>query len=227
MKCAPCQGTGIHPGYASKICEVCNGMGEVSDERINNAECRPCKGTGIHPGYVSKICDVCRGWGRISKNIKQSNTPSNGLSVFFIESGKPRTAHLDIGELLRSLNGIVRICDPYYGTASLYRLDLMKHCEKILFLTSNPERNEKEFISKAIYEFKKENNNFLFKTTNSKTLHDRYILSEAEIILLGHGLKDIGNKESFVVKLPKSLANDIMDQVKSSFDEKWKDAKEI
>jgi len=227
MKCAACKGRGIHPGYSSKICEVCKGIGELSDERINNSECRPCKGTGIHPGYSTKICEVCGGWGLTKNNQNESYLQSNGLSVFFVESGKPRTAHLDIRELLKNLNGTVRICDPYYGTASLYRLDLLKQCKEILFLTSKPDSKEKEFISKAISEFKKEHGSFLFKKTNSKTLHDRFILSDSEIILLGHGLKDIGNKESFVVRLPKSLAGDIIDQVKISFDEKWKVANEL
>jgi hypothetical protein len=46
-------------------------------------------------------------------------------------------------------------------------------------------------------------------------------LSGDEMIFLGHGLKDIGNKESFSVRLPRKVAGDAMDRARESFDAKW------
>jgi hypothetical protein len=38
---------------------------------------------------------------------------------------------------------------------------------------------------------------------------------------VGHGLKDIGGKESFVVRLDRGLVPDLLDTLLSSFDAKW------
>ncbi len=46
-------------------------------------------------------------------------------------------------------------------------------------------------------------------------------LSSEELILLGHGLKDIGNKDSFVVRLNRDMAANMIDEVIQSFDRKW------
>ena len=46
-------------------------------------------------------------------------------------------------------------------------------------------------------------------------LHDRFVLSEAKILLVGHGLKDIGAKESFVIVLPRTFAPDLLDNVRT------------
>ena len=58
-------------------------------------------------------------------------------------------------------------------------------------------------------------------------LHDRYVLSDEQMILLGQGLKDTGTRESFVVKLDKQTSADVMKDVRSAFDEKWKAADPI
>jgi len=42
------------------------------------------------------------------------------------------------------------------------------------------------------------------------------------MFLLGHGLKDIGGKESFVIRLNKELAPNLIKDVRSKFDERWK-----
>jgi hypothetical protein len=62
---------------------------------------------------------------------------------------------------------------------------------------------------------------------SSGTLHDRYILSDDQLILLGHGLKDIGNKDSFAIRIPKTMAEDLLKTVRDNFDAKWSHSLEI
>lgn len=59
---------------------------------------------------------------------------------------------------------------------------------------------------------------------NAGDLHDRYVLSDAKILIVGHGLKDIGGKESFIIMLPRALAADLLGDVERSFDAKWSKA---
>lgn len=58
-------------------------------------------------------------------------------------------------------------------------------------------------------------------TAQPQHLHDRYVLSDEKILIVGHGLKDIGNKESFVIVLPRKFATDLLADVQRSFDQKW------
>lgn len=41
------------------------------------------------------------------------------------------------------------------------------------------------------------------------------------ILILGHGLKDIGGKESFIIRLDKSLVPDLIKSTKKVFDTNW------
>jgi hypothetical protein len=147
-----------------------------------------------------------------------------GPLVAFIEAGKPRTAHLELAKLFTSLAGDLRICDPYYGSGSLLRLDLLKHCNSIKFLTRNPDSAERTTLPRALVEFVKEHLHVEFRQHKAKDLHDRFILSDSELILLGHGLKDVGNKDSFVVRIDRHLASDMLDALQVSFDTKWQAA---
>ena len=147
---------------------------------------------------------------------------ASGPLVFFVESGKPRTAHMQLSALFGSLEGALRVCDPYYGTGSLSRLDLLTHCSTVLFLTSTPDKKERDFLPHLLKEFRQQHNNFEFRSYGQKGLHDRYLLTDDQIILLGHGLKDIGGADSFVIKLDGDVAQDLIQQVRDSFDAKWK-----
>jgi hypothetical protein len=42
--------------------------------------------------------------------------------------------------------------------------------------------------------------------------------------LLGHGLKDIGGKESFLIKLDNSFIPDLVKEIIESFDKRWTSA---
>jgi len=220
MDCSFCMGTGRHPGSISRKCAVCGGKGFLPNDRVKNPECRLCMGTGRRLGSSDQVCDVCQGWGRLPSE-------KAGHYVVFVEAGKPRTVHLQLEEILKKLSGQIRICDPYYGTGSLHRLDLLTNCEAILFLTQHPDTKEKAFLDKALAEFVQEHPAVEFRLHSGKELHDRFILTGDELILLGHGLKDIGKKESFVIRLNRDLVGSIIDDVRESFDKKWQSAEKL
>lgn len=151
----------------------------------------------------------------------------DGPSVVYIEAGKPRTAHIELEKLLEKLTGEVRICDPYYGSGKLLRLDAMAHCHAIKLLTQKPDSGEKATLARAILEYTKEHSQVQFRQHTVNDLHDRFILSDDELVILGQGLKDVGNKESFIIRLTRALAGDLVDSLRTSFDTKWDAAKPI
>lgn len=84
-----------------------------------------------------------------------------------------------------------------------------------------PDSKEKTFIGKSLHDFISEYPHVEVLKAQGAALHDRFILSKDELILLGHGLKDVGGKDSFIVRLERRLAGDIITNVSQDFDRKW------
>lgn len=219
MLCATCLGTGRSRFRISDLCPVCRGRGTLPDDPSLTEKCRPCLGTGLSIDGQT-VCSLCGGVGLIAPAVPNGGS-GEGPLVFFIEAGKPRTAHLTLVEVFSGLSGPLAICDPYYGLGSLVRLDALKHCTPIRFLTKNADRTDISTFPRAVSEWKREHGDLEARLSSSKDLHDRFIHSPSELVILGHGLKDIGNKESFVIRIPRTIAPDMMDEVLKSFDCKW------
>jgi hypothetical protein len=143
------------------------------------------------------------------------------ISLSYIHEGKPRTARKILSQLLDNLKGDIRICDPYYGLRSLDALEMISNTCKVRFISAQSSENPIKF-SNAINDFRKEHPNVELRIyPSSKSIHDRYILSEDGLLILGHGIKDIGNKESFIINIQKEHAGDLIIDLAQSFDEKW------
>jgi hypothetical protein len=116
------------------------------------------------------------------------------------------------------LKGDVLICDPYFNKDTLEALEQIKNA-KVRFLTINKPSNMK--VSKQdIQDFKIENPHVAIRGFGFDHLHDRYILCEDKLFLLGHGFS-IRNKESFIIELPKKFAEDLMQSLNSTFNQRW------
>src|SRR5438132_178444 len=115
-----------------------------------------------------------------------------GLVVVRIDEDKPRTARLRLGDLLSALRGTVRICDPYYGVRTLDSLDLISSSCSVRFLTGQT-NEEGRRLRGALQDFKRERRTVeLRRAARPTELHDRYVLTSEGLLLVGHGLKDIG-----------------------------------
>ncbi len=145
-----------------------------------------------------------------------------GLTVLRVDGQTPRTARSRIGELLGELKGLVRICDPYYGLRTLDCLDHIPKTCSVRFLTGRTNESGHK-LKGGLKDFKKERPNIEFRLAKAPSeLHDRYVLTSAQLLLVGHGLKDIGGKESFVIRIDHRLATGLINQTRVAFDERWK-----
>ena len=219
MDCPLCRGTGISVLALNANCELCGGRGEIVDDPTRTQICRQCSGSGISQLKLNAICNQCDGYGRVAP--LDGCDKAHGPSVVCIEAGTPRTAHLAIADIFSELTGELCICDPYYGSGSLLRLDLLKHCRPIRFLTRNPEQSEAQTLSRALQEWKQQHGDIEWRRHTGTELHDRFVLASDELVLMGHGLKDVGNKDSFIVRLSRDVADDTIAAVRTSFDVKW------
>ncbi len=184
--------------------------------------------TSLDANWQSRL-KVVRTWGtRLLKYFDRlQESMVEGPVIAFVEAGKPRTAHLKLASFFQKLTGDLRICDPYYGSGSLLRLDELVQCSSVRFLTHAGDASEKSTLPRALTEYTKEHKNIEFRRYNGSDLHDRYVLTDEELMLLGHGLKDIGNKDSFIVRINRELASDLLDDLRDSFDAKWKNAQPL
>jgi len=146
---------------------------------------------------------------------------AGSLDLVYIEGGKPRTARKELKDLLVTLSGIVKVCDPYYGLRSLEALELFPVTCRVRFLTAQTNESVRR-LTGPIRDFKQEHPNTELRVyPNSNELHDRYVLSRDRMLIVGHGLKDIGGRESFVISIGRSLGRDLLNQVSRQFDTRW------
>jgi hypothetical protein len=126
-----------------------------------------------------------------------------------------------VREAIKKACGEVRILDKYFGMESLDFLQGFQRNRRIRFLTSHPPKNLGH-LQREVARFKKEFPNSEFKAYPSpQELHDRYVLFDDEIWFVGHGIKNLGEKESFVVILGDHFGKDIRSVLTASFDKRW------
>lgn len=151
------------------------------------------------------------------------------IKILSIEAKKPHTARKKIEEILSSIDCAdkVKICDPYLGVTTLDNLRHIPTKCRVEFLTENIQRMNPP-ITTILQNFCKEHKNIEFKMITRKgILHDRYILTSNNLLLIGHGLKDIGNKESFIVEISTSFARDVIEEKNKQFTQYWNSARKI
>lgn len=126
-----------------------------------------------------------------------------------------------VKEAIKKAFGEVRILDKYFGMESLDFLQGFQKNRRIRFLTSHPTKNLGH-LQREVARFKKEFPNSEFKAFPSpQELHDRYVLFDDETWFVGHGIKNLGEKESFVVILGDNFGKDIRSVLTASFDNRW------
>ncbi len=213
------------------------GVDRLSAEHI--VACLEASGVAVRKTSVSRA--LARAGGRVSttkdensetlyrlmtKGKKEIENLLGGelMSVVRIEGGQPRTARRRLGDMLAELKGTVRVCDPYYGIRTLDSLDHVPKGCAVRFLTSKTSEPAQK-IQGAIRDFVKERPSAEFRiAANPSDLHDRYVLTADSLLILGHGLKDIGGKESFMIRLERSLAPDLLHELAQTFDARWQSA---
>lgn len=173
----------------------------------------------------SALLNTCKFLRKDKKKwIQKYNAIKKEESLSYITGKTPWTDRNErFIKFIRSLEGEIFILDPYYGLDTLHLLSKFPKTTKINFLTSQLGRDEnEEIIKKEISRFKREFKNVSIRIYQKfYELHDRYILSENVLTIIGHGLKDIGNKECFLISIPKQEVTEIYGSLKKNFKERW------
>lgn len=150
---------------------------------------------------------------------------NNGLQLFYFEPNKKFTSQRILSnKILDNLKGELNIVDPYCGSGALDVLHGKNRTIRFLTNLDNLGQNDKDRMVREIKKFKAENVHVEFRDYPAKDIHDRYIISDDALVLLGHGMGDLGGKESFAIVLNKAVNENIFEAMDEAFNRRWKQA---
>ncbi len=145
------------------------------------------------------------------------------VNVFYFEPDTNYTAKkLLNNQVFSSLTGSLKFVDPYCSEKTLDILENLKerHTMVLTRLENLRERDKNKFV-RSVADFKTENPNVEFRDYPNTDIHDRYIISEDKVILIGHSIKDLGSKESFAVVLGREYYREIYEALNNNFTIRW------
>ncbi len=226
VSCKPCNGSGTNWGFGADYCPLCKGQGLVPNEPLRTIVCAPCKGTGRKMATLAPLCEICGGYGSIEPPGAKPAEETAGTTVWLVRGGQPHSDRKLLASVLEDLRGDVCACDPYFSADVVDALLALKDCDRVRCLTKRLKQVDEEAAKRSIKHIKKEfSTPPEFRISSSADLHDRYVLADNGLVLLGHGLKDFGNKESFLIMLDEEFAP--LETVKATFEGHWAAAKTL
>lgn len=165
------------------------------------------------------------------ENYLKSLKRNDPISVFYLRPAKPLQAKNTLESLIKSIpRSTLQICDPYYGVSTFNVMEvILKYHKDIKFLTSQMGGGEKKrSVQQIIKDFKTEYGTRIeLKTMSKSEIHDRYIIAKNSFLIIGQGLKDLGNKESLIVVVEDRYGKDIRNSLVKEFKRRWQGASDL
>jgi hypothetical protein len=147
------------------------------------------------------------------------------LRVLYLGPNTHRIAREKLYDLIRGLKGReLLISDPYYGIDTLGVLEEAARArKKIKFLTFTTNDSTLKFGRELSHLRRLYPHKIEIRVYPKKELHDRYILADDSFIMVGHGIKDIGNKESLMLIVDDRFGKDVRKELEGAFRCRWGD----
>ncbi|MCT8999009.1 hypothetical protein [Chelativorans intermedius] len=155
---------------------------------------------------------------RIMKQGLEEVAPAS-LSSVYVDPEQALSQIRRMEEVLASLKGDLKICDPYIENKTL---DFIAECtasSSIKLLTVNVLKETKFRRDLAAYQ-KEHTKPLEVRVAPNGGLHDRYILHEDGMLLMGTSLNGFAKKQSFLV----TLGPDIKAATETAFNKTWASA---
>ena len=171
-----------------------------------------------------KLCHKENGKFKLMKNgqlelLKQMRRDR----VTLLEPGKPFFAGIELEDIFSQMSGVARFSDPYVDQKTL---------EVIYKTLADPQLSIKILTSKIsnpiqfksdLEKIKVERVRIEVRRIGKGILHDRYFMDDNHFWFSGNSLNNLGNKESFIVRLD----DDIRQSMLKTFDSRWQSAQSI
>lgn len=156
--------------------------------------------------------------GRDDLYLVQSKNPG----VYYIEPGKPFSAKVVLfNKILSEMKNKVWICDTHIGIRLLDILHTLDPGIDIRMMAIQV--HSKDIFKRSLADFRTEHPSTEVREAPPGEVHDRYVISDSGMWLVGHSLKDLGSKESFIVR----VGDDLRNSMESIFEERWSRSKPV
>lgn len=142
--------------------------------------------------------------------------------VLFIEPDKALSRVRDVQEMFGASAGQVKICDPYLAPRSLDFLARMTSCSSIRFLTDKV--HEEAVVVRDLKALRLQLDVPVeIRRVNERVLHDRYLLDDAGMLIIGSSLNGLGQRQSMIVR----VGSDLRSAAEAGFDTLWSGAQTL
>jgi hypothetical protein len=139
-----------------------------------------------------------------------------GDTVLFIEPSTGYTGLRGTDDLLGTLEGDVRVCDPYVDKNSLDMLAQCESADSIRLLTHNVKQSHG--FKQALKPFTTQYGITIdVRCAQPGILHDRYAIDDGSMLMFGTSLNGIGLKQTLVV----AIGRDMRSIVLAAFEATW------
>ena len=127
-----------------------------------------------------------------------------GHGPILIDPATALTQIRRIESIFGKLTGLVRICDPYLDNKTLDLLSLCAGASEIHFLTVTV--HKESTFRRDLAAFRREHRIPIeVRLAAPGKHHDRYVISDDDILQFGASLNGIAKKQSFIIPLPRSM----------------------
>ena len=138
--------------------------------------------------------------------------------VVFIDPSKAVQNVVAFHKLLESFAGAIQLCDPYIDPTSIEHLDALPLKVQVRYLTFNVREDAR--LRRIVAAYRSSDRGIEIRRTAKATIHDRYLIDNKSMVILGTSLNGFGKKESFVIR----VGQDVRRVMLAQFDQAWASA---
>jgi hypothetical protein len=147
---------------------------------------------------------------------------SGTTNVILVDPARALQETRSMEKLLSQLKGPISICDPYLDERTLDFLGAMTSATSIRVLTEKVTDEDK--VKRDLKAVQKQTGcSIEVRKAPKGVLHDRYIIHDGGMLILGTSLNSFGLRQSFVTR----AGHDVREATKGCYAEKWPQASPI
>jgi hypothetical protein len=139
-------------------------------------------------------------------------------TILFIDPTQAVKATMSLHDFFYKLKGTVRVCDAYLDNTTLEHLHALDKSVTVQLLTKNVKDSGP--LRRIVAAWKSEGRTLEIRVDGTAPLHDRYIIDDSIMTILGTSLNGFGKKQCFIIQ----TGPDLRAVVLPVFDGLWKSA---
>ncbi len=124
-------------------------------------------------------------------------------SILFIDPAQSFKSTLSLHEFFGKLKGTIRVCDAYLDNTTLEHLHALDTSTRVHLLTKNVK--DSGTLRRLTAAWRTEGRALEIRVAGAAPLHDRYIIDDTAMVILGTSLNGFGKKQCFIIQTGSDL----------------------